>query len=139
MHAVKVMNTKLNKKVQNLEQEIHDKETEFNKEKMTMLRNHRKETDSLKKRHEKTLDRFNDKSLENEKQGKEIRRLKATIESLEKTIKELKNRLDEATGKDDKEDIMRLKEKILRLKEEKAEKKIEFEILKGSINVTYRS
>ena len=122
MQAMKAMNTKLSKKVKSLEQKIYDKEHE----KMTILRNHKKDTDALKKRHEKAVD---DQSQENKKQSDEIRQLKATIESLEKTIRDLKARLDIARKKDNKEEIKRLKESISRLEEEKAEKKTAFENL----------
>ncbi|XP_060580426.1 golgin subfamily A member 6-like protein 2 isoform X2 [Ruditapes philippinarum] len=90
------MNKNLNEKIITLKKEINNQTEDFNAERMELIRSHRRETDNLKKVHNKTLERLSAKSQEITRQAEEINKLKATIESLEKTEKELREKIENA-------------------------------------------
>jgi chromosome segregation ATPase len=133
LNAIKTMNKNLTEKIKTLRQKINEQNAEFNAEKMNMIRSHKRETDTLKKIHEKTLERLSVKkqensvqAQENKTQADEIKRMKLTIETLRKTERELRDKLEKAKidGKyrteyeKQKREMSASKEEIRRLEEQ---------------------
>jgi predicted nucleic acid-binding Zn-ribbon protein len=90
------MNKNLNEKIITLKKEIYTQTEDFSAEKMALIRNHKRETDNLKRVHTKTLERLYARSEEIARQAEEINKMKATIESLEKTERELREKIEKA-------------------------------------------
>ncbi|XP_060551205.1 M protein, serotype 2.1-like [Ruditapes philippinarum] len=94
--AIKTKNRNLSEKIKTLRQKINEQMTDFNAEKMNLIRNHKRVNDHFKKIHEKTLARMSTKSLDILSLEDEIKRMKFTIESLRKIEKELRDKIEQS-------------------------------------------